>query len=350
MNPNKMFIGIISGCVAFLIASVILIVNLFFPKIENESFALSGNNMLQYNVYYVDNGFFGGGAQPTGVNYIMPYTDYIEVTNGISIKENVDVDCILSVRKVFTINYQNGDDSMVYQTKEILYEKKSVVPGQNGDTVYMIDPWVYVELFREFLQDKQEITEEQDPLGRNASYVPEVSLNFEYILTSGDSREVLTRQIVVPLSNEIYKPVLIGESSFDFATENGGPTRESPSPLVMVLLGVWIAAPLVLIAFAVKRITENRGTPYEFDVIIGKYSQLLVKSISPIDTEGYKDVYVHDFKELVKLSAGLNKSILYFYHQGKEAEFCLFADGLAYCYFAGRMQQIPNNKVRSTIS
>ncbi|MCL2081683.1 MAG: DUF5305 domain-containing protein [Oscillospiraceae bacterium] len=339
---------VMSVCGALLIASAVLAVRLFIPK-QQESYAVSGNNSLNYTVYYVENEFFGTGKMPRGVNYLMPYTDYIEVTNGIDIKENTDLAAVLSINETFSIQYKNGtDDSLVYQEKREVANKKDVTVG-NHSTIYVVDPWEHIDRYMRFAENRQEQTRAKESHLSGASYTAEVSLDFEYLIESVNgsaAREVLTRQIVIPLSAEVYKPTLTGESSFDLEAGNGHPA-EKPDALAIVMLFLWFAALILIIIFCIRPILNTREKPHEADIILKKYLPLIIKSIKPLDTSGYKDVYVPEFNELVKLAAALNKNIVCYRYNG-EASFCVYTDGLAYCYYSGnspeeRQKYIPVN-------
>jgi len=167
-------------------------------------------------------------------------------------------------------------------------------------------------------------------------------MEFEHKILTADgasSKETLTRQIVIPLSGEVYKPELTGESRFelsDAAEETPQSKRQTRHPLITLLIVLWLASPCLIIMMCIKQLSETRTKPPEADVILKKYSDMIIKTIKPLDIEGYKEVYVPEFKELIKLAAGLNKNILC-YCFGEEAEFCVYTDGLAYCYFAGEM-------------
>jgi len=343
MYPKKYISLIIIGG-ALLIASVALVVLLFSPDDLEESSVIAGNNNLNYSVYYVENNFIGEGKRPADVNYIMPYTDYIEVTNGITFKDE-GASYLLNVIETFTINYQNGsDNSTVYQEKNEVVKQKRVNPGDPA-SIYTLDPWKHIETFNTFTQDRQSQVDARSVPGKNAAYYAEVSMEFEHRIQSVNgesSKETLTRQITIPLSGEVYKPVLAGESRFEL-TEGGGIASEPQSPLVIALVVLWLAVPCLIVIFCTKKLVDSRIGSNEADIILNKYSELIIMSIKPLDALGYKEIYVPEFKELVKLAAGLNKSILCYCFE-KEAEFCVYADGLAYCYFAGKMslRNTPN--------
>jgi len=129
MNPKK-YIAVIIVSGAFLIASIALIVMLFSPDEEPESFVITGDNNLNYSVFYVEDNFIGSGKRPLDFNYIMPYTDYIEVTNGITFKSEPGLPYLLDVIETFSIHYQNGqDNTLIFEDKTVIVSGKNVMPG-----------------------------------------------------------------------------------------------------------------------------------------------------------------------------------------------------------------------------
>jgi hypothetical protein len=353
-NTRGLFIFVIFICAFFLIftAAAVAFYITSMPA-PDAAVYMTANNDVNAHVYYIENDAFGKDEMPSGLNYLMSFTDYIDVENSFLVECSKETEITYQYRAVETLVIRQQKDSGG-NTDPIVYEKEKLISEKNGsvtgnrvffagyDTAigligfYKIDPQRYIDVFAQFVNEqreryaqthKEDIFVEKPPV-----FSAEILVDYTYHIRIDEIGidETLTRGCRIPLSNEIYSFEYTGAPTFELVL----PVREVKTPGVLFssLFVLWVAMHVAGICCGIWKLTrENNERRREGNKIFKKYSDEIIVLKDPLDLSGYQTVLVLGFRELLKLAVNFGKHILCF-HNNTKADFCVVVDGYAYCY------------------
>jgi hypothetical protein len=313
--------------------------------------AVTAGNELKAKVFYIDNDIFGGGERPAKLNYLMSYTDYIEVENTLSLEFDKEADVLFryTADETLVIKYQRGSDN---NTNPVVYEKQLMLAEKNGGArggrilfdggdapggVYVVELKKYIDIYKDFIIDQQAQMRREDVLTEravnfSADLIINVSCNIR-VAEYGINR-TLERSAVIPLTLEVFDIQFSGNPSVDLTVPAQGRESGKLNRMAVILLVLWFVANVYGIAFCSRRLMVKKH-PHtslrEAETILKKYSDEIVISKNPVDLSGYKTIETENFKDLLKLAVILNKHILC-RRDGKDAAFYVTGEGCVYWY------------------
>ena len=322
--------------------------SLFALSGSDAGFYASAENEVSYTVYYVGSGFFGRGARPAGLSYLISYTDYIDVTNKIHADFNQPVTASYRYSATVTLvirHYKSSDQNtnpVVFKEEYLLFDVSGDVTGDqisldsadavdNPGDAQRIDPETSMDIYRNFVTD-QRTQEQKEGLRSSAKFTADLMVDFNCHIAVDEKGidETLTRGVNIPISDEVFIPAETGAPSFEWSV----PAQMSPirEPLIGVLLVLWLAAHVFGICYSIRRLTLGKDQIRRDALrIFRKYAGEIVISAIPTDLSGYKTIPVVRFQELVKLAVNTGTCILC-YQNDETVEFCAISDQIAYTY------------------
>ena len=348
-------------CLPSLILVIILTVGFILSLTSpNANLHATGRNNVNFTVYYLENNVFGGGAATRNLHYLMSFTDFIEIENSFfaDFSHSGNISYTYTATETLHIKHMRGNGNgngngnanpVVYEEqislKEISgetfgnhlyfggYEGENVDFGETPGGIYILHPKAHIVTYRHFVEEQTKQMKKEDVVtSRPVTFSAELVVNFTYsvhIKENGFS-ETITRGLVIPLSDEVFSPEDTGSPMFEVSVQ----LREFmlPGLLSVILLVLWLAAPVAGICYCIRRIkTEKDPRHSEFNNILKKYSDEITILLEPIDLHGCKIQNVPHFTELLKLAINLNNHILC-YHNEEKAQFCVISEGYAHCY------------------
>ena len=299
-------------------------------------------------VYYVDNDTFGSGIRPQGQNYLLSFTDFIEIDDSLSADfgKTVNASYQYTATVVLAIRHQRGSDQnanpIVFEEKRVQTEIRGSVTDSRitlrladnqPDGAYRIDPTEYISIYRHFVEEQQlQMQREGITTDRSIRFSADLTLDFTCRISIPEYGidETSTRCVCIPLSNEVYAPDYTGTPELEATV----PAREFEMPglPVILLLAVWFTANIFAICYCVRKLISKENTARrEAEGILRKYSGEMILLTKPANFSKYELIPVPRFQEIVKLTAKTGRYVLCFHNQNI-AEFYAVADGYAYCY------------------
>jgi hypothetical protein len=339
---KKAFIIGCSASIAITAAMIAVYISFFLSP--GATLDVSAENDVWFQVHYLENDVFHGGARPHGVHYLTSYTDYIEVGSSFSaeygdIGEDIDVTYHFTATETLAIFQQRGGSGGT----PAVYREKTTLSTESGKEIpdggtYVFDPKEYIETYRHFIEAHIAQMVAQDVIPEKVpSFSAELLVDFTYqvrVSAGGQGKVVLnqaiTRGLRIPLTNEVYTCEDTGVPSFGSSVA----LRQfrMPGLPVCILLALWIAANVAGIYYGARRPADaDSSYRREVERILHRYSDEIIVPSQPVDLSGYAAVHLLKFQEILNLAINLNKCILCA-HDGEKAEFCVIADGFLYLY------------------
>ena len=337
---------ICTACAIFTVAAVAQY--MFASSKPADALRVSAKNDVSYSVCYLDNKTFGSGARPMGQNYLISYTDYIEMNNEITadFSHRVNVSYQYFATTTLMIKHQKSSDQnanpVVFEKRYLLFEANGSIIGDhialystdtanNPGGVYRINPNTYISIVKNFVSEQREKMQKEgvtSTLKLSADLLVEYSCHLT--VDENEIDETLTRGVSIPLLDEVFMPADTGNPSLELSV--AAQASGMPGPLYSVLLVLWLAALIFGICYSIRQLSlETDRVRHEVAVIFKKYSDEIVISAVPIDLSEYKTIPVLRFQELSKLAVNASTCILCFQNEEK-ANFCAISDQFAYTY------------------
>ena len=352
-NAFYLIVTVISAAALFMLAQIAI--NHFNADSDEDFATVVTHHDLSFQVHYVNNNMFEENPIPQNFNFLMSFTDYILVNDRFNISvgqaTNIYYDFTVYKRLVVT-SPDSGDNLIVFEQSSILDEGNGQSHGTHvqisstGDFLdenngFAVSPRDYIFWYRQFTEYHQQQMNRENvsglSTGRNLSAELRIDFLYNIHLPEFNHRESSTRGFVIPLGEEIYN-----------LTASGSPTNESrlslannasAPPVFAFVSGVLICLAALVWSFIMFIKDDKNEGIYQKSQIIKKYSDNLVIANSSIDLSNSTIVTVRDFKEMLKLSAWLNKPIIYCI-ETSDADFVLAAEDFTYIYNISPKQQI----------
>ena len=305
----------------------------------------SGRQNLGFRVFYVENNLFSDNPIPQNIDFLISFTDYIEVDNSFSATFSQEMDIYYS--------YASQKRLLIRPLVSNLVVFEEIVPmsessgritanrldfsahNDNGPGgIYTIFPKDYVALYFRFVEEQARQMRAMNVIAQNLrGFSAELIIEFKYEIRAPEFglHEILTYGYVISLTTEVYYFSSTGESNFDWEYNLTLQDLAITLPMVIVFV-ILFGLGLTGLLYNIKRLTADPDeSRREADVILKKYANEIVVYDRPVDLEIYAPRLLDDFNELLKLTINLNKHIMC-YKDEKRTEFVTIVDSFACMY------------------
>ena len=307
----------------------------------------SGRHNLGFRVFYLENRMFPTNPVPPNLDFLMSYTDFIEIDSGFtaSFSEETDIHYSYSAEKRFIIRPM-GAEAHRFVFEEVfpmsqasgrLQADRLYFPAENNGGpggIYTIFPKKHIETYFNFVEDQARQMEAENVVAPGLrGFSAELLINFTYTIYAPGLglNETITNGYRLQLTTEVYYFAATGLSNFewqsDLAIQEAGITLPT-----VILFVVAFALSLFGLLYNIRgqRADPNTGRR-EANNILRKYPLEIVIYDKPTDLTRHEPRNVQDFGELLKLAINLNKHIMC-YRDDKHTEFAVIVDEYACMY------------------
>ena len=331
-------------CVFIILALVVVgIIHLAAYFREDITVSASGHQNLAFRVFYLENDIFDENPMPPNLNFLISYTDYIEIDSSFtaSFSEEMQIYYSYHAEKRFVIRYMGaltGDlNGIVFEEVIPLSETRGELVSDRLDFnrgTYTVFPKDHIGLYFEFVEDQLRQMAEENVVAQGLrGFSADLLIDFTHIIQAPGFglNEVVTQGYRIPLTTEIYTLSMTGRSNFDWAGNVAGSGATITLPRVVIFVAVFALSVFGLL-YTIKLMRSDCDKKRrEADSILKKYSSEIVIYENPVDLEKYKTMTVPDFNELLKLVINLNKHIMC-YRDKTQTQFVTIVDGYACLY------------------
>jgi hypothetical protein len=312
---------------------------------EDVTIAASGRHNLNFRVFYVENNLFSDNPIPSNIDFLMSFTDYIEVDNSFSatFSQEMDIYYSYSAQKRLVIR-PLASNRIVFEEIVPMSENSGMVTAnrlsfnsRNADGpggTYTIFPMDYVALYFRFIEEQSHQMRAMNVIAQNLrGFSAELIIEFTYEILAPEFglHEILTHGYMLSLTTEVYSFALTGDSNFEWEYNLTLQGLAITLPMIIafvILFGLGLSGLL----YNIKRLTANPDeSRREADVILKKYANEIVVYDRPVDLEVYAPRLLEEFSELLKLTINLNKHIMCYKGENR-TEFVTIVDSFACMY------------------
>jgi len=333
-----------------LLTLLIVAVSFLFSNFRGDNIvSASGRQHLDFRVFYLDNDIFGENPIPHNLDFLMSYTDYIEIDSGFTANFSEETAIYYSylAEKRLVFRHMGTADAnlnrIVYEEIFTLSEASGEVTANrlyfeaenNGEPggSYTIFSKEHVVTYLEFLEDQARQMEAANMIAQGfRGFSAELWVDFTYTIYAPEFvlSETLTHGYRFSLSTEVYSFVVTGTPNFEW--ENNLTTRNDVTLPIAVLFVTLFTASVFGLLYTIKMSKANPNKyRQEADDILKKYAYEIVAYDKPVDLTRYEPMVVQEFGELLKLAINLNKHIMC-YRDEVRTEFVVIVDGYACLY------------------
>ena len=321
----------------------------FMLMTTESTIEVSARDDIAFTVHYLDNDFFGPGPVDHDLHYMMSFTDFIAVENSFAVELSAParVQYAYTANETLIIRHSaNGDrttDPIVYHEATVIDQKSGELNwetgafGQGPEEVpggaYRVDPKRHILTYRDFQSaEAAQMIHEDVRSERSITFTAELAVDFTYVLTFPDQnrQEEMKASLVIPLTDEVYSPLLEGELLKEMSIVRYTVNRPgTPAIIITIIASVGL---IFGVCFGIHRFRQEKCEKRrEFASIMRKYSDEIVFADAATDISGYGHIPVGGFHDLLKLAINSGKHILC-HHDDAGARFIVMADGNAYTY------------------
>ena len=308
----------------------------------------SGRTDIDFRVFYIENESFPNNPIPENLNFLMSFTDFIEMDSGLFARfsEEVKINYSYVATKRLVVRYRgsliSGEVNPI--VFELLYPLSDISDSLIGQelslpiSTYIIFPEQYVETYLNFVSEQRR---KINNTNRNpANFFAELSIEFIYdinIPTWGINEHII-RGYHLPLSTEVYSISSFGNSTFnqslDLSTQS---PRQTTLPMIMIFV-VTFTISIYFLFTGIKNLKKEPNLFHREVLEISKrYSNEIVDSnmslLSLFSSEQsqYILMRISKFESLLNLAINSNEHIMS-YQDDNRAEFVVVKGEFAYYY------------------
>ena len=305
----------------------------------------SGRQSLGFRVFYTENNLFQDNPISPHIDFLISFTDHIEVDNSFSATFSQEMDIYYSyVSQKRLIIRPLASNRVVFEEIVPMSESSGRITANrlnfsarndNGPGgTYTIFPMDYVALYFRFIEEQSHQMRAMNVIAQNLrGFSAELIIEFTYEIRVPEFglHEILTHGYLLSLTTEVYSFALTGDSNFDW--EYNLTLQDLAITLPMIIFFVILfALGLTGLLYNVKRLTADPDVSRrEADAILKKYANEIVVYDRPVDLQIYTPRLVEEFSELLKLTINLNKHIMC-YKDENRTEFVTIVDSFACMY------------------
>jgi hypothetical protein len=323
--------------------TVTAVIFLFAHFRAEEAANAMGRQSLNFRVHYLDNDIFSENPIPPNTDFLMSFTDFIEIDNAFTanFSEIINIQYSYNAEERLVIR-PFGDSGTVFEETLVLSESSGEIvadrlqfnANNNGlpGGSYVVYPKTHIETYFAFIEEQARIMAEENVVAQGLrGFSGELLIEFTYRIYAPEIglNEIINYGYRIPLTNEIYSISTVGVSNFEWEnSERGG---DITLPIVAIYAVTFTASVFGLFYF-IKLLGANPNKHQrKADWILKKYFQEIIIYDKPVNFTKYEPMVVQDFSELLKLAINLNKHIMCFRSE-ISTEFVVIVDDYACLY------------------
>jgi len=316
----------------------------------------SGRIETDVRVFYIENESFPDNPISDNLNFLMSFTDFIEINSRFSarLNEEAEVHYTYTSVKRLVVRYRGSSSGemnpIVLEVDEPLSNVSNTIitqeisfpnPDHDGpEGTYVVFPEAYVDTFLDFVTEQERIMNEGTTSRGHASFFAELQIEFVYEIAIPDwgINERLTSGYRLPLLMEVYSIIPFGENTFNEYLEIPIPltTRQIALPIVMLFVIIFSVNSYFLFTGIKKLRSEPDAFNRQVSEITRKYANEIVDSKASlrqlISLESqYIWIEIDKFESLLNLAINTNAQMMR-YRDEERAEFVVIKDIFIYFY------------------
>lgn len=324
---------------AVMLIMLIIYVSTYFR--EDYTISAFGQQNLSFRVFYLENTIFPYGPIPPNLDFLMSYTDFIEIDSSFSADFSREMHITYSYHseKKFIIRPIGvADHRLVFQNIYTLAEASGSVTAKqlsfsasNDGTPggsYTIFPKEHIDSYFKFVyeQARQMLDENVVAVGFRG-FTGELQINFTYIIRSPEFGiyEVISHGYRLPITTELFTIDMIGTPNFSWQTNLAADRIDITLPMAIIFVLISASAVYGIFTNMKQLSVDPNPNKREASTILKKYSDEIVIYDKPANLSRYESRVVQDFYDLVKLAINLNKHIMC-YNGDDFVQFAVVAD------------------------
>jgi len=336
---------------------------------DDEIFTVSGRSNVSFRVFYIENNvkFPYNPISDNLSNFLMSFTDFIEVDSHFSVRlsEEVEVIYTYTVTERLVVRHMGTSDGnlnpIVFEISNTISEREGSIIGYNIQYppitiredmgTYRLIPREHIRKYLSFVAYQQEQLNNEGILARDIrGFSAELFIDFEYSITIPErgitSPIVGTRGYRISLSSEVYSITTTGSPTFSDEVNLSPPTQQITLARALPFVGI-ISIGALGIFIGIKKLQEDPNEHrQEALMIFKKYANEIVESDSKLPLSQYTLIHVREFDMLLKLVVDLNKHIMC-YHNEEYVEFATVVDEYVYYFKIDYIQETDENVIET---
>ena len=335
---------------AVILLILVIIAMVFARSYFHEDYIItaSGRQHLDFRVFYLENRIFDENPMPRHLEFLMSYTDFIEVDSSFTASFSEEMDIFYSYRteKRFVIRNMGTADlhRLVFEEVFLLSETSGQVTasqiifgiendGRPGGR-YIIFPKEHIDLYFDFVEDQAQQMETEGVIAQGLrGFTAELLIDFTYTIRvpEFELNETITHGYRLPLTTEIYSLLVTGTPNFEWQTNIAIQEANITVPMV-ILFVIAFSLSLFGLLYNIKNLmADPNELKREVDTILKKYTHEIVIYDKPASFTSHIQRNVYDFSDLLKLAINLNKHIMC-YRDETHTEFVVIVGEFACIY------------------
>jgi len=345
---DKLLVLIFSAILLALIIVAVVSIRVYFHN--DYIVTASGRHNLNFRVFYLENSIFDENPVPRHLDFLMSYTDYIEIDSSFIATFSNEMDVYYSYRAVkrFIIRHMGTADPSRFVFEEVFQLSETSGAAITNQLVfsaeYTVFPKEHIGIYFDFVQDQVRQMESEGVIAQGLrGFSAELWIEFTYTLRAPEFglNETITHGYRLSLTAEIYTFMTVGTSGFDWHTNIAVQDTVITLPRIVLFVAAFVLSLLGLI-YNAKKLKEDPNVYHrEVNFIIKKYTHEIVIYDKPVNTSRYEPRIVQEFSELLKLAINLNKHIMC--HKGEtRTEFAVIVDEFACMYEINYINDKPD--------
>ena len=316
----------------------------------------TGRIDLDYRVFYIENESFPSNPIPQNLNFLMSFTDFIEIDNQFSARFSEEIEVYYSYRSVkrLIVRYRGSIDGKMHP---IVFEIRYPLSYINNNLVsrylslphpedhasvstYTIFPERYIEMYLDFLAEQERVMNNEHHMNRSqANFVAELQIEFIYDITipTWNMNESVIKSYHLLLSTEVYSLVSSGYPTFSQSLDLSIPAQQVTLPIAIFFVVVFAISAYFLFT-GIKSFGEDSNEfQREFSKISRKYTNEIIDlndsllSFFSSQSIQYTCIQLNKFESLLNLAINANEHIMC-YHNVERAEFVVVKGEFVYYY------------------
>jgi len=319
---------------------------------DDVAFEASGSINVDFNVFYIENESFPENPIPQGLNFLMSFTDFIEIESNFFARfsEEVEVDYTYTSAARLIVRHRGAASGelnpIIFEyiyplstANDQLVGRELRFPPSDEATdveIYTIYPDQFLDIYLDFVAEYERINR---TTGNQANFLVELQVEFIYDISIPDwsISETVVASYHIPLT-EVYSFVPSeDDSTFTLSIDSPDSQEQATLPVIIVFVVIFSLSAFVL--FKGIRNLQNDSDEFQQEIaeISKKYANEIIESSQSLlsvllaNQVVYTCVKVHKFESLLNLAINANEHIVS-YHNDERAEFVVVKGNLVYYY------------------
>lgn len=343
---------LIPSALLLLVALILAIIFMFDHLREDVYGEASGRADVGFRVFYLENEKFPYNPIPYNLQFLMAFTDYIEVDSYFvaHFSEEVEVYYNYTATKRLAITHMLTADAelnpSVFETQVSLSDVQGQTtadhlsfPGGSGEPggTYTVFPRDFYDYYFNLIEAHNRMMEAEGVMPRHMrGFSADIFIDFEYviIIPEWDIRETVTQGYNIPLTIGAFFLTTTSNNGASFERHvNLRPPLIQPPLFAIVLYVAVVVLSLYGLFYGIRKlqVVDPNERKQEALTILKKYSNEIAVVEESLNLTDYIVQWVRDFETLLSLTINLNKHIDC-YESEDMVEFAVIVEDRAY-YF-----------------